>query len=64
MPAPLEGHPYGWYHLSVTVPPWYSAQSGRPYIWIGLFCSADCLGNGIARIQAEEQLTLHAYAHE
>ena len=43
IPAPdAGGHPYGWYTLSVNVPPEIGSH-GKPYIYIGLFCQIGCL---------------------
>ena len=42
IPAPSEGHPYGWYSLSVGVPA-ELGHSGKTYRWVGMFCSVGCL---------------------
>ena len=42
-PGPAT-YPVGWYGLTVSVPEWYCEDgSGRQYVWMGLFCSVDCL---------------------
>ena len=36
--------PVGWYNLTVSVPDGYRRDGDpRPYLWVGLFCSAACL---------------------
>ena len=37
-----DGHPHGWYNLTVNVPP-ELGQRGKGYRWIGVFCSIGCL---------------------
>lgn len=58
------GRPYGWYSVSVGVPPGYNARTGKPYRWAGRYCCADCLANGIAGLQADEQKEGHAYRRD
>lgn len=65
VPSPdSEGHPYGWYSLSVGVPAWYNTRSDKHYRWVGIYCSADCLGDGVGDVRAEEIKEGHAYDHE
>lgn len=60
-----RGHPYGWYYLTVNVPPWFnSAAASRPYRAVGLFCSADCLAASAEEIRADEEIHREAYEHE
>ena len=59
-----EGHPYGWYHLTVYVPSWFNTSSGKPYRSIGLFCSAVCLGKRLAAIEKDELKHRQAYEAE
>jgi hypothetical protein len=40
---PRSGHPYGWYSLSVNIPPELDHTGNKPYRWVGLFCSIGCL---------------------
>jgi hypothetical protein len=64
-PSPnSEGHPYGWFYLTVNVPPWFNAGSGKPYRAVGLFCSALCLTAAMPQITSDEELHSHAYDHE
>ena len=37
-----EGHPYGWYSVTVSVPP-EMGHDGKTYRWVGRFCSVGCL---------------------
>lgn len=47
--------PLGWYGLTVSVPEWYTEDSGgEPYVWVGLFCKSACLaayGPDLARME-------------
>lgn len=58
------GHPYGWFYLTVNVPPWFNSASGKLYRAVGLFCSAGCLAAAMPRITADEEMHSHAYEHE
>ena len=62
-PAPAEGHPYGWYTLSVNVPP-EIAGGGRAYIYIGLFCSIGCLVGHERTLTEDAELTAGLYERE
>jgi hypothetical protein len=63
-PAPAAGgHPYGWYTLSVNVPP-EVGSNGRPYIYMGLFCSIGCLVGYENALAAAAALTEGLYERE
>jgi hypothetical protein len=65
IPLPVSGgHPFGWYHVSVAVPAWFNARTGKPYKWVGLFCSANCLADGVPGMRAEEELMANAYERD
>lgn len=65
VPEPsAEGHPYGWFYLTVNVPPWFNSGTGRMYRSIGLFCSAVCLESSMPEIARDEEQHRHAYEHE
>lgn len=52
--APEErGRPYGWYSISVSVPP-ELGKGGKPYLWVGTYCSARCLAAAMPVIVAAE----------
>jgi hypothetical protein len=59
-----EGHPYGWYYLTVGVPAWFNADSHRCYRPVGLFCSAQCLADASMKIAADEEIHRNAYEYE
>jgi hypothetical protein len=52
--------PPGWYNLTVSVPPEYSHQD-RPFIRIGMFCSARCLADYIPQVIEQEKMLEGAY---
>jgi hypothetical protein len=62
-PNPAGGHPYGWYTLSVNVPP-EVGSNGRPYIYIGLFCSVSCLVGHERTLNEDAELTAGLYERE
>lgn len=62
--ADAEGHPYGWFYLTVYVPPWFNSDSRRAYRPVGLFCSAACLAAGMPAVAESERLMEGAYEHE
>ena len=64
VPEPAEGHPHGWYYLTVGVPKWFNSRNGRCYRSVGLYCSADCLADGIAVIRSYERQEGQAYERE
>lgn len=64
VPDPNEGHPYGWYTVSVNVPAWFNPISGKPYRWIGLFCSVGCLVAHEEKLLSMRELAEQAYAAE
>lgn len=37
-----DGRPYGLITVSVNVPPVFGMR-GKPYLYVGMFCSVDCL---------------------
>jgi hypothetical protein len=42
-----DGHPYGWYSLSVRMPLELNGLTRKPFRWVGMFCSIECLmGHG------------------
>lgn len=59
-----QGHPYGWFYLTVHVPPWFNHDTSRDYRPVGLFCSADCLAAEMPAIKEQETLMEGAYEHE
>ena len=59
-----DGHPYGWYHLTVGVPRWFNSVTRKPYRWVGQYCSVQCLENGLEAIRQAEDLMREAYEHE
>jgi hypothetical protein len=63
-PDPAEGHPYGWYYLTVNVPPWFNSDSERNYRAIGLFCSVSCIARRMDAIRSDEELHRQAYEAE
>jgi len=62
--APQAGHPYGWYSLSVNVPSHLNSVSGRPYRWVGLFCSVSCLVGHEAELRSQRALMRRLYEPE
>ena len=62
-PNPAAGHPYGWYTLSVNTPP-EVGSNGRPYIYIGLFCSVSCLVGHEHTLNMDAELTAGMYERE
>lgn len=64
VPVPeSRGHPYGWYMLSVNVPPEIGSH-GKPYIYIGLFCCTDCLIGHQDELREADMLTQGVYERE
>lgn len=59
-----HGHPYGWFYLTVHVPPWFNSDSKRAYRPIGTFCSAKCLAAGMPEVEHQEALMDGAYDRE
>ena len=49
IPDPQDGHPHGWYSLSVLVP--RALSNGRGYRWVGMYCTPKCLADGIPAIE-------------
>jgi hypothetical protein len=65
VPVPeAQGHPYGWFYLTVSVPPWFNSATGKMYRAVGLFCSAECLARGLPDITRDEEMHRNAYEHE
>jgi hypothetical protein len=64
VPEPQEGHPYGWYSVSVNTPPWLNGISGKAYRWVGMFCSPSCLTAHNSELTAQEALMREAYEPE
>lgn len=56
--------PYGWYQVTVGVPEYMESGPGRGYLWLGMFCSAKCLGDAIPTIREQEELARQAYEPE
>lgn len=52
------GIPIGWYALTVSVP---RDINRKGYIWVGMFCSAACLGAWQPEIAEAEALARQAY---
>lgn len=59
-----SGRPYGWFYLTVHVPPWFNADSHRAYRPVGMFCSARCLAAGMPDVERQEALMDGAYERE
>ena len=55
------GTPAGWYGLTVALPPGMATQSGRNYLWVGLFCSVRCLAGSVPELERQEELAHQAY---
>lgn len=57
------GHatPAGWYGLTVSVPPWMITESGKSFLWVGLFCSVACLASSVPELAQQEQLAHQVY---
>lgn len=64
VPDPTEGHPYGWYSVSVGVPTWFNSGSGKPYRWIGVFCSVGCLVGHEEKLLIMRELAEQVYEAE
>lgn len=60
----VEGHPHGWFNLTVNCPRWFNADSGKPYRWLGTFCSIDCLIGHEATLRQQQELMVGVYEHE
>lgn len=62
VPYPAQGHPYGWYTVSVSVPPHLAnSRNGAPYIYVGLFCCPDCLAGHLPVLQEARDLAAGVY---
>lgn len=55
-----EGRPYGWYSLTVKVPP-RLGKHGKPFVWVGLWCSIVCLAGDLPLLADQEELARMAY---
>lgn len=64
VPDPHEGHPYGWYSVSVNMPPALNSASRRPYRWVGMFCSPACLAAHVPALESQRELTRGVYEAE
>ena len=62
------GHPYGWYNLTVNVPPVVhtsnDSRPAKPYLWLGIFCSVGCLVAHERVLIEQAELTADLYRHE
>lgn len=60
-PRPDEqgARPVGWYGLSVQVPAGWTA--GRNYVWVGLWCSVQCLLDTAGELLAQEAIARAGY---
>jgi hypothetical protein len=63
VPRPSGGHPYGWYSISVNVPPGFSFH-GQPYRWVGLYCSAQCIADAMPYIKEMRAKFSKDFAYE
>jgi hypothetical protein len=63
-PEDQSGHPYGWFYLTVHVPPWFNQDIRRAYRPVGTFCSAACLAAEMPAIEEQERLMEGVYEHE
>ena len=59
-PDGSHGHPWGWYALSVNVPP-EMGKNGQPFLWVGVWCSMECLAADIPALAGQEELARMAY---
>jgi hypothetical protein len=55
-----SGRPYGWYLLSVNVPP-ELGKNGQPFLWVGMWCGTGCLAADMPSIIEQEMLARMAY---
>lgn len=53
-PDPTSGRPYGWLALSVRVPP-EASSTGKPYVWVGQWCSIACLARSVPSLALSER---------
>jgi hypothetical protein len=59
-----EGHPFGLYNLTANCPRWFNLETGKPYRWIGTFCSVDCLIAHGATLREQTALLAGVYECE
>lgn len=59
-----DGRPWGWYFITVHVPPGYNKTTGKTYLVVGLFCCVACIEKGLQRMRDEEAKHVHAFEHE
>lgn len=60
-----NGHvPFGWYQVTVSVPEHMQNTPGRGYLWVGTYCSSDCLAAAMPDIARQEMLARMAYEAE
>jgi len=55
-----ENPPLGWYSLSVRVPDWMG-RNGKPYVYVGVWCSAACLLASGPELVEQEGLAHEVY---
>lgn len=55
-----DGQPWGWYSLSVNVPP-RLGKNGKPFLWVGMWCSMLCLSGDLPLLGDQEELARMAY---
>lgn len=53
--------PAGWFGLTVGVPRDIGTTNGRPYIWVGLFCSVACLAASVPDLEWQQKLAHELY---
>jgi hypothetical protein len=53
--------PAGWYSLSVHIPASWTTASGKPYLYVGLFCGSACLAAYMPEVARQERLAEGSY---
>jgi hypothetical protein len=62
-PASGRRIPLGWYSLTVNVPD-YLDHRGRGYVYLGVFCSPECLAAHMPEVDRQAQLTSGLYERD
>ena len=60
-PSDPPGRPYGWLSVSVSIPAAMSRR-GKPYQWVGTYCSAACLADAADTIRQAEAAARQRFA--
>jgi hypothetical protein len=53
--------PVGWYAMTVAVPSDWTTRTGKPYVWVGIFCSLACVREALPGLREQEALARQAY---